>query len=118
MTTKVTFLLLLISLLVLPSTTLGIAFPPEPTGGANLDAVINGILTVVWMVFVAIAIILFIVAGIKILTAEGDPNELATARRFVYWGVVGVAVALISFSIVTVVQNNIFSPQEEEEEAE
>lgn len=76
----------------------------EPTGTlTDIILVLNKILPIVWAVFVAIAIIMFIVAGIDFLIAQGEPGKLQQARRFVIWGFVGVAVAIIGYSVFKLV---------------
>jgi uncharacterized membrane protein YjfL (UPF0719 family) len=32
--------------------------------------------------------------------AQGDPTKIAQARQFVLWGVVGIIVAILAYSIV------------------
>jgi len=61
--------------------------------------------TVVWQLFAVGAIIMFLIAGFLFLTAEGDPSKLAKARGAVLWGVVGIAVGILAFSIPFVIQN-------------
>lgn len=67
---------------------------------------------VVWPVFVAVVVIMFIWAGFLFLTSQGDTGKVATARKAIIWAVVGVLVGITAFSIVTTVQNIIpvFSP--------
>jgi len=56
-----------------------------------------------WLVFGVIALICFVLAGVLFLTAQGDPEKIATARGAFIWGVVGVVVGIIAWSIITVV---------------
>jgi len=92
--------------LFLPVLALAQFVPPVlgavPAGG--IIGIVNISLTLVWIIFVAIAVIMFVVAGIQFLTAQGDPSKIATARQSVIWGSVGIVVALIAFSVIAVLR--------------
>lgn len=112
---KLFFLLVLTVLFVLPFSAFGqIDFPDAPTGGQNID-IANNILipilgNIIWPIAITLVIIFFIIAGFKFLTAQGKPEELQTARRFLIWAVGGVIVIILSFSIITIIQTtfNLF----------
>ncbi len=90
--------------LLLPAAALAVALPTMPAGTAiNLQAIIDNIFAIIWAVVASAVIIIFIVIGFLFLTAEGDPAKIATARRAVIWGTVGVVVILLSFSIIALV---------------
>ena len=93
-------------LLTLPLISSAIAFTAQP-GEANIDIiyVIQGLLTVTWWVFLGLVVILFIIAGIQFLTAQGDPAKLETARQFVIWAFAGVVVGVLAFSAIVIVRN-------------
>ncbi len=76
-----------------------------PTAGkvTDIKTIMTAIFTPLWQLFAGIAVIMFVVAGVLFLTSMGDPGKLATARNAVIWGVVGIVVAVIAFSIVTIV---------------
>lgn len=104
-----------IILLALPITSLAISFLPQPTGNEDfsqrVETIINNIFKfLIWPIVLTVVIVLFIMAGITFLTAAGDPGKLDTARKFVIWGVVGVIVILLSFSIVKTVQTLLEPP--------
>lgn len=79
--------------------------PSEPTGGSGVDvgSIMGGIITFVWQFFAGLAVIMFIVAGVQFLSSSGDPNKITLARNAFIWGVVGIIVAVVAFSIVDVV---------------
>jgi len=56
---------------------------------------------VVWIVFTVIVIICFVAAGILFLTAAGSAEKVAKARSAFLWGIVGVAVGIVAYSIIT-----------------
>jgi len=69
----------------------------------DITNLVNSVLRTTAYIFTAIVVVLFVVAGILFLTAQGAPEKLATARSAFLWGVVGVAVGIIAYSIVLIV---------------
>jgi FtsH-binding integral membrane protein len=63
------------------------------------------ILNSLWIIFTAIAVIMFVIAGITFLTANGSPEKLTQARSALIWGVVGVVVGIVAYSIITIVSS-------------
>lgn len=55
-----------------------------------------------WQVFALLAVIMFIIAGIMFLTAQGDPDKVGKARSAFMWGVAGVIVGIIAYSILAI----------------
>jgi hypothetical protein len=76
----------------------------QPAGGATLDSLVNGIKTAAWTIFGAVAVIAFVVAGILFLTAAGNPEKIQQARNAFLWGVAGVVVGILAYSIISIVQ--------------
>ncbi len=95
--------------ILLPSITL--ADVPQPrlpylvTG--SIWSVISGLLYVIWQIFIGGAIIMFILAGFDFFTAGGEPAKLHTARMNLMWGIVGLMVALLSFSMPYIISFTI-----------
>jgi len=61
--------------------------------------------TAVWIIFCAIVVICFVVSGVLFLSAQGDPEKVKTARSAFIWGVAGVIVGIIAYSITTIMLN-------------
>ena len=80
---------------------------PNISTALNVGDVIDIIFIILWPIAVAFFIIMFVLAAFLFATAQGDPEKVKQARNSVIWGVVGVFVALISFSIVFVIRNLI-----------
>jgi hypothetical protein len=51
----------------------------------------------------AIALIIIILAGIRFITSQGNPDNLAKARNTIIFAAVGLAVSLGALTIVTFV---------------
>jgi len=100
----------LVPLLALP--VVGLAFDvltvPEPrVVNVNVVGLVNLIFNFVWPIVVAVVIVLFILAGFIFLTAQGEPNKVAQARLAVVWGIVGVAVIILAYSIISIVRTQL-----------
>lgn len=82
---------------------------PGGTGTSigSLQQIIHAIENAAGLVFGAIAVIAFIVAGILFLTAGGDADKIAAARSAFIWGIAGVVVGIIAFSIIAIVSSVI-----------
>ena len=97
---KIVVSLLFLSVLLVPV----MAFA-QPTVTINsLEALITAIKRPIWIVFGLIALIAFIVAGVLFLTSGGDPEKVKLARTAFLWGIVGVIVGIIAFSIVRIIE--------------
>lgn len=84
---------------------------PEPNlnaGNQWLTNLITAILSSIWMLFIAFAIIMFLVAGFQFLKAQGEPGEVATARKSLLWGMVGVLVGVLAFLLPFIIRYWIF----------
>jgi hypothetical protein len=69
----------------------------------SLQQLINALENAAGLVFGAIAVIMFIIAGIYFLTAGGEPEKVQKARSAFLWGIAGVVVGILAFSIIAVV---------------
>ncbi|GEM_PF-1634771 len=95
----------LVSLTILAAPVLALA---QPTGQiTNLCQLISKIQTIVWMGFGLIAVISFVVAGILFLTAGGAAEKIQAARGAFLWGVAGVVVGIVAFSIVAIIGSGL-----------
>lgn len=77
-------------------------YNPDPIG---LPDVVSSIVSLMWYIFSGLTVIMFIVAGVLFMTAQGDPEKLRAARSSVIWGVVGIVVAIIAYSILSILGN-------------
>lgn len=95
----------LVSLSILAAPVLALAQPSGNIG--SIEALIDVIEKYLWIVFGLIAVIAFVVAGILFLTAGGDPEKVKQARTAFIWGVVGVIVGILAFSIVQIIDTAV-----------
>ena len=73
----------------------------------SIQSLTVAIVNVVWVVAAGVAVIMFVAAGLLFLTAQGDSAKLKTARAAALWGVAGVVVIILAFSIINIVQTSL-----------
>ena len=104
MNKKILFLIAL-GFLIIP--TIGLAqlqpYAPGAPQVTSFSGLIQNIVWAIWIIFTVIVVLSFIYAGIMFLTASGDSKKLETAKQAFVWGVVGVIVGVIAFTIITIV---------------
>lgn len=101
--TKTKLALISIGILLLPVVALA-----QPTVQiSSLQEIVNSIERAVWIVFGGIAVVCFVVAGILFLTAGGTPEKVQSARSAFIWGVAGVVVGIVAYSIIAIVSSVI-----------
>ena len=108
---KVNLTLVTLGVLLLPVIAFAQIVGVQPVGIPAVTNGLQGIVTAIEnaaaTVFGAIAVICFIVAGILFLTAGGVPEKVQAARSAFIWGIAGVVVGIIAFSIVSIVASFI-----------
>lgn len=93
-------LLLPLSVMALPNIT-----TPNGNSTVSIPGVIDAILRFVWPVFIGFAVLMFILAAFQFFTSQGEPEKVNSARQFVIWGIVGVVVGVLAFSLPFAVQS-------------
>ena len=71
----------------------------------NITGLINSLLGTLWVIFAGIAVVCFVISGILFLTAGGQAEKITAARSAFIWGIAGVVVGIIAYSIITIVGN-------------
>jgi hypothetical protein len=101
MNKKIILSLVLVSLVTLPF--IAGAQPSAKIG--SLDQLVSTLESALWTIFGAVAVVMFVVAGILFLTASGDPEKIKSARNAAIWGVAGVVVGIMAYSIIEIVSS-------------
>ncbi len=73
--------------------------------GGDIIRILENITEWLWRVFVIATVIAFLFAGFFYITAAGNPEKINRAHRMVLYGVIGVAVALLSGGMVALIQS-------------
>ncbi|MBU2540242.1 hypothetical protein KJ786_03730 [Patescibacteria group bacterium] len=89
-------------LLILP--TLILAGPVAPSS-KDLWSIIDSITNIIYGILLAVAVIFIITAGIKFISAGGEPEKVKTARDTVLWALVGIVVATAAVGVVNLIKN-------------
>ena len=108
---KIKLTLASLGVFLLPVLALAQMQPNAPGGPGvtvgSLQQILNAVTNAVGLVFGAIAVIAFVIAGVLFLTSQGDPDKIGKARQAFLWGVAGVVVGIIAFSIIAIVASII-----------
>lgn len=83
---------------------------PCKTGLPKLDATTIQLqhgLEIVFGALAAVSVLMIVVAGLRFVTAQGNPNEIAKARKTIIYAVAGLAVSLSSEAIVALVLGKV-----------
>lgn len=99
--------LVLLSVLLLPVVAQAIPIDKQQPVNTDLIGVLNNIIGWALGILIAFAVLMLIVAGFYFVTAQGDSEKLKTARAYVLWALVGVAVGLVAFAAVQFIQTKI-----------
>ena len=98
---KLALLSTLAGVLVLPI--VAFALPAGVPAISSLTQIVIYIENALWVIFGLIAVVMFVMAGILFLTAGGQPEKVQSARSAFIWGVAGVVVGIVAYSIVAIV---------------
>lgn len=70
----------------------------DPAAGA-----VQTILQIVFGISGAIALLIIVISGLRYVLSTGDPGKMSQAKNAIVYALVGLAIALSGFSIVTFV---------------
>jgi len=79
-----------------PGTTCDTGLPTVQAGKTQLDQV----LSIVFGVFAAIAVLMVILGGLRYITSQGNPQEVAKARDTIIFAGIGLVIAVSAEAIV------------------
>lgn len=97
---KVTLILILVGLLVLPMICLAQRRAPTVDVMQVLDRIVDWLFTILLI----IAVIWLILAAYYFVTAQGDPDRISKARNMVLYALIGVLVAFAARGLVLLVE--------------
>lgn len=75
----------------------------------NLISDVNKIINVVTGVLGVVAVAVVIYGGFLFLTAQGDPGKIKKGKDSITWGIIGLVIALLSWSIINFVLTTAMS---------
>ncbi len=88
---------------------------PIGTGAAGTEfTTVGGLVGVlltavkwVYTILFIVAVLFILLAAFNFITSKGDAEKVGTAKKQLLYAVVGIAVGLLAFAIVELVQNSI-----------
>ena len=92
--------MLLLGVVLVPFTAFALN---QPGPIDSMEDLFGKIKTAVWSIFAIVVFVAFAVAGILFLTAGGAPDKIATARQMAIYGVIGIIVGILAYSILEIV---------------
>jgi type IV secretory pathway VirB2 component (pilin) len=80
---------------------------PTPGNISKLDEnnVLKNILNAVYSISGLIAVLIIVICGVMIITADGDSQKVATARTGIIYALIGLVIIISAFIITGVVLN-------------
>lgn len=89
---------------IIPAISLAVALIPPPGIIGSFGDIFNAIFNLLWPIFAAYSIIMFIIAGFQFLTARGDAAGAEKARQAFIYGSIGTALGILAFSIPFIIK--------------
>lgn len=77
------------------------------SGEEEINSTIVDVINILSIVVGIISVIMIIVAGIKYITASGDPGSIKSARNTIIYALVGIAIVALAQTIVKFVIANV-----------
>ena len=74
-------------------------FKPVQGGEAQLQGVVQNVLSTVYLWAGIIAVVVIVIGGIKFMTSAGDPDKVKNAKNAIMYAVIGLIVTLMAFAI-------------------
>ncbi len=92
--------LILLIIILAPLTVEGVTIdnPLEETD--TFAELIDAIINIIFTLALAIAPIMFIVAGFYFVTAAGEPEKINTAKKMILWTLIGLLVVISAKGII------------------
>jgi len=79
----------------------------NPLACNTIPGCIEKIISFIFWIAVAIVPIMIIIAGFLFLTSGGDPEKVRTAKRIIFWTVIGLAMVLFAKGIISLIKTVI-----------
>ena len=84
----------------------GCGLPKADASQGNLQS----ILQIAFAVLAALAVLFIVIAGLRFITAQGNPQEVSKAKSTIVYALAGLAVALLAEAFVAFVLTKVGNP--------
>ncbi|KPJ57101.1 hypothetical protein AMJ49_02185 [Parcubacteria bacterium DG_74_2] len=78
---------------------------PNPLTATSIEEVIEGIVDFLFYVALAVAPLMWIIAGLLLTFAAGDPKKVDTAKKIAFYTVIGFAIVMFAKGIISVLKD-------------
>lgn len=85
----------------------------NPLATESFEELANTIINFIIIIGVALAPILFIVAGLMFITAAGNPSKIEKAKKMILYTVIGLVFLLLAKGLVAVIKSILGGKEEE-----
>jgi type IV secretion system pilin len=72
---------------------------PDPLGGADLPTIIGRVISTFLGIVGGLALLVFVYAGIRYMTAAGDEKAITTAKDTMVYGFIGLLIIVFAYAI-------------------
>jgi hypothetical protein len=79
----------------------------NPLACATFSECIEKIISFILWIGTAIFPIVIIIGGFLFLISGGDPEKVRTAKRMIFWAVIGLAIVLLARGIISLIKSVI-----------
>jgi len=81
----------------------GCGLPTVNAGGNQ----VNDILRIAFAILAALAVLFIVIAGFRMVTSQGNPQEVSKAKSTIVYALVGLVVALLAEAIVAFILDKL-----------
>lgn len=71
--------------------------------GKSLSQLALQLIRILFLLIIIAAVIVIVVAGFRMTTGGGNPEQIKKAKKAIVWAILGVIVALMSYSVVEII---------------
>jgi hypothetical protein len=79
----------------------------NPLKLGTLPEIITALIRILFALIGIMAVVIIIISGFRMVTANGNEEQLTKAKKAITWAIIGLVVSLLSFSIVAIIQRLI-----------
>ena len=84
----------------------------EKTETGNADDIVSKYagraINILFMIVGIAAVVVIIIAGVMMMTSQGDAAKIKTAKSAIIYAIIGLLIALAAFMIVNFILDNVF----------
>jgi hypothetical protein len=102
-TFTIVFLALAIIVLFFPLVSRGLTIP-NPLGYDTFEELVTAVINFIFLISLALAPLMVVLAGFYLLTAGGNPANIKKAQTIIIWTAVGLLVVLLAKGLISVIQ--------------